>query len=359
MRSTYRILIVGYAALSAVSACGGGAAGDGVKPTTAFAVASDLTGMKLVVVGKDIWTSTDGGSTWTNQTPSGPAHNHSWTSVASDSKGMKLVAVANGARDGLASASTEEVNGDIWTSTDGGVTWTDQTPSGPAHGQAWFSVASDSVGTNLVAVTPGQGVLGPGAIWTSTDAGATWTNQTAGVHDMVPSGWNTVASDSTGTKLVAATNGGDIWTSTNGGVAWTDRTSSGPAHSPPNAIGGWGWASVASDSTGDRLVAVVDAGDIWTSTNAGLTWTDQMPSGPASNQVWFSVASDSTGTNLVAVDALVTGNNGDIWTSTDGGVTWTDRTKGNAALSQTWLAVTSSATGSHIVAVGPGVVWTN
>jgi hypothetical protein len=355
MKSTYRVLIAGCAALSTASACGGAAA----KPTTGIAVASDSTGMKLVVVGTDIWTSTNGGSTWTNQTPLGPAHNHSWTAVASDSTGMKLVAVVNGAADADPNFNPEVQDGDIWTSTDGGVTWTDRTQSSSAHGQAWFSVASDSTGTNLVAVTPGQGVLGPGAIWTSTNAGATWINQTAGVPDMVPQGWNSVASDSTGTKLVAATNGGDIWTSTNGGVTWTDRTSSGPAHGPPNAIGGWGWASVASDSTGDRLVAVADAGDIWTSTNAGLTWTDQTSSGPASNQVWFSIASDSTGTNLVAVDALVTGNNGDIWTSTDGGVTWTDLTKGNAALSQSWVAVASSATGSRIVAVGPGVVWTN
>ena len=115
----------------------------------------------------------------------------------------------------------------------------------------------------------------------------------------------------------------------------------------------------SSLATRNRLVAVVDAGDIWTSTNAGLTWTDQTSSGPASNQVWLSIASDSTGTNLVAVDALVTGNNGNIWTSTDSGVTWTDQTKGNAALSQTWLAVASSSTGSHIVAVGRGIVWTN
>jgi hypothetical protein len=361
MRSKYRNMIAGCAALSAVSACSDGSlqSGEGAKPPAALAVASDSTGMRLVVVGTDIWTSTNGGSTWANRTPSGPAHNHTWTSVASDSTGMKLVAVVNGAADGIYNFNPEERDGDIWTSTDGGASWSDRTASSSAHGQAWFSVASDSTGTNLVAVTPGQGALGPGAIWTSTDAGVTWTNQTAGLPGMVSFGWNTVASESTGTKLVAATSGGDIWTSTNGGVTWTDRTSSGPAHGPPNGIGGWGWVSVASDSTGDRLVAVVDAGDIWSSTNAGLTWNDQTPSGSASNQVWNSVASDSTGTNLVAVDELVTGYNGDIWISTDGGLTWTDRTKSDAALSQTWVAVASNATGGHIVAVGPGVVWTN
>jgi len=270
---------------------------------------------------------------------------------------MRLVAVVNGFVDRPSDPNLAAPSGDVWTSTNGGVTWTDQTPSGPAHGQAWFGVASDSTGTNLVAVTPGLGALGPGAIWTSTNGGVTWTNQTTGITAMVHVGWNSVASDATGTKLVAATNGGDIWTSTNAGVTWTDQTSSGPAHARQGYVGGQGWASVASDSTGDHLVAVVNTGDIWTSTNAGVTWTDQTPSGPASNQDWFSVASDSTGTKLIAVDGLVTGYNGDIWTSSNAGVTWTDQTTGSAALSQPWVAVASNSTGTHVVALGRGVVW--
>jgi hypothetical protein len=306
--------------------------------------------MKLVVVGTDIWTSTDGGATWTNRTPSGPAHDHSWTAVASDSTGMKLVAVVNGSIDADPDPNLVVQDGDIWTSTDGGATWIDQTPSGSAHGQAWFSVASDSTGTNLVAATRSQGVLGPGAICTSTNGGVTWTNRTAGASAATQQqDWFAVASDSTGTNLVAAAGGGDVWTSTNGGVTWTDQTASGAR----------GWSSVASDSTGEHLVAVADTGDIWTSTDGGVTWTDRTPAGAASNQDWFSVASDSTGTNLVAVDALVTGYDGDIWTSTNGGVTWTDQTTGNPALSQSWAAVASNASGTHFVAVGPGAVWTD
>jgi hypothetical protein len=96
---------------------------------------------------------------------------------------------------------------------------------------------------------------GRGDIWTSTNAGVTWTDQTHSVagHDL---NWISVASDSTGSNLVAAALTGDIWTSTNAGVTWTDQTPSGTAHS-------LNWASVASDPTGTHFVAVVDPGDIW------------------------------------------------------------------------------------------------
>src|SRR4051794_23922579 len=59
------------------------------KPT-AIAVASDSTGTKLVAVGRDIWTSTNGGVGWIDRTPSGPAHDQVWTSIASDVTGMNL-----------------------------------------------------------------------------------------------------------------------------------------------------------------------------------------------------------------------------------------------------------------------------
>jgi hypothetical protein len=116
-----------------------------------------------------------------------------------------------------------------------------------------------------------------------------------------------------------------------------------------------GWSSVASDATGTKLVSAVDAGDVWTSTNGGVTWSDTGPT--TSWQVWFSVASDSTGTNLVAVDGLVNGYNGDVWTSINGGLTWTDQTTGNQAAGGPWDAVASNAAGDHVVAIGRGAFW--
>jgi hypothetical protein len=212
-------------------------------------VASDSTGANLVAVGAlsgDIWTSTDSGATWTDRTTSGPAHSRYWASVASDSTGTRLVAVEGGE----VFIASGQVAGDIWTSTDSGTTWTDQTPSGSAHNLSWLSVASDAAGKNLVAVGPG--------IWTSSDSGATWTRQ---VTSVAAYAWLSVASSADGTQLVAATiaatgDDGDLWTSSDSGVTWTNQTTG-------TFLATQHWMSVASDTTGTRLLAAADDGDIW------------------------------------------------------------------------------------------------
>ena len=107
-------------------------------------------------------------------------------------------------------------------------------------------------------------------------------------------------------------------------VTWTARASS------------QAWFGVASSSDGNKLVAVVNGGQIYTSTDSGVTWTAR-----ASSQNWQGVASSSDGSKLVA--AIYGG--GQIYTSTDSGVTWTA-----GASSQSWTSVASSSDGSKLVA---------
>ena len=137
--------------------------------------------------------------------------------------------------------------------------------------------------------------------------------------------WNSVASSADGTKLGAVVNGGQIYTSTDSGTTWIPRDSS------------RNWYSVASSADGSKLVAVVNNGQIYTSTNFGVTWTVR-----DSSRQWYSVASSADGAKLVAV----IGGYGPIYTSTDSGVTWTSR-----ASSRNWQSVTSSADGTKLVAV--------
>jgi len=310
-------------------------------------VASSASGSDLVAVAQNggIWTSTNSGITWTESTSSGTTSQY-WTSVASSANGSNLVAVADSDDDG------------IWTSTNSGVTWTESTSSGTSR-QEWTSVASSSSGSNLVALADA------GGIWTSTNSGVTWTN--AIYYSSIPlQRWQSVASSASGSNLVAVSaynpliwpsSSGTFFRSTNSGVSWTVSTTSG--------IIGQDWTSVASSADGTHLAAVVPFqssylggtiyGGIWTSTNSGVTWTEQL--GAPTSENWCSIASSANGSNLVAV-AQPFGDQGGIWMSADSGVTWNESTS-SGPTGLDWESVASSASGSNLVAVvDGGGIWT-
>ena len=272
------------------------------------AVASSSDGSNLVacVDNGQIYTSTDSGVTWTPRDSS-----RRWSGVASSSGGSNLVACVNG--------------GQIYASTDSGATWT---PHGPITN--WTCVASSSDGSKLVAgVGTVSGLGNAGQIYTSTDSGATWTP-----HGPITN-WTCVASSANGSQLVAGIhNAGQIYVSSDSGLTWT--TQGGYSHY---------WWSVASSADGKSLVAGDYGGQIYTSTDWGMTWT-----GRFTNDEWLGVASSSDGSKLVAcVDG------GQIYTSTDSGVTWTARES-----NRSWWSVASSADGSKLVAcVHGGQIYTS
>jgi len=134
--------------------------------------------------------------------------------------------------------------------------------------------------------------------------------------------WSAVASSADGTKLVATVDSGQIYTSTDSGTSWTPR---GPVDD---------WKAVASSADGTRLVAS-PGGTIQTSSDSGATWTPHGPIG-----AWFGVASSADGQKLVAAQC-----GGQIHTSTDFGVTWTPR-----GASKCWQSVASSSDGTKLIA---------
>lgn len=290
--------------------------------------------------------------TWIDRTAGTTAGGLSWTDVAADSTGMRLVAVSR--------QSLPFAQGDIWTSTDAGATWTNRTTGTEASGQGWASVASDSTGTRLVAVTILTGDIqtvvdadppivivtpGPATVWTSSNAGLTWTSRMPVISTSPDVLEPRVASDATGSRLILAA--GDIWTSTDGGDTWIDQTAGSSVASQP-------WVDIACDSTGVHVVAISTDSNIWTSSNGGQTWTNRTTGTAASGHSWHAVASDSTGTHLVAVDEPLMSPSGDIWVSTDAGATWTNRTGGATASGNRWFAVASDATGTHLIAASEG-----
>jgi hypothetical protein len=244
--------------------------------------------------------------------------------------------------DGVKLAATT-INGDIWTSTDSGATWTNQTTGSPASGLTWESLTSSSDGVKLAAVAV------EGDVWTSSDSGATWVNRTSGQYDKTGEWWKSITSSADGTKLIALSS--DVWRSTDSGVSWAATagvpivencystiTSSGMwaqhcagATRPlrRSVDGGHTWSVVPNpallgyeisilDIQGSTLVAIDDATDnIYSSTDNGATWTEHTGQTPYS---WSTLQLSPDATKLFASSYA---NNCTVYVSTNLGATWT------------------------------------
>ncbi|MBI2733623.1 MAG: hypothetical protein HYX44_10085 [Aquabacterium sp.] len=92
-----------------------------------------------------------------------------------------------------------------------------------------------------------------------------------------------MASSADGVKLVATVLNGQIYTSTDSGITWVARDSV------------RGWTAVASSADGVKLVAAADSGQLYTSTDSGVTWVAR-----DSSRSWRAVASSADGGKLVA-----------------------------------------------------------
>ncbi len=301
---------------------------DGSTPSILYAAPITVAGPSTTETIKAMATRSDGTSsaivvetyivaTWVDRTV-GSAPSLSY--LVSNTDGSRLVA-----SDGI----------DIWTSTNYGVTWTNQTTGTAASGLAWNALVSSADGSHLFSNDAGNG---PADLWTSSDYGATWTNRTPSGPTHTQS-WGGLATSSDGSHLAAAISvGGDIWTSTDYGVTWTDRTPTGPVH-------GQNWGPIASSADGSRLVAAVYGGDIWTSTDYGVTWMDRTSAGSA---LWVATVSSSDGRHLVAMTQENPGTGGLLWTSSDYGATWIDRTAAGGPATQSPAALVSNADGTRI-----------
>jgi hypothetical protein len=250
-------------------------------------ISSSADGTKLVAIsngvffGGSIYTSTDSGATWTKQTAAG---NRLWQSVASSSDGVKLVA--------------GDDSGSIYTSTDSGATWTEQT--GPGQPTS-ISITSSADGTKLATFERG------GYIYTSTDSGATWTEQLAAGSRY----WNSITSSADGTKLAAvvaesnsygAFTPGYIYTSTDSGATWIQQTSSGSRN----------WWSITSSADGTKLAAADSGGTIHTSTFTSPPTQTTFPNSTNFNNITLTTPVNTTLTcNSANTETELTTQDGD------------------------------------------------
>ena len=117
-----------------------------------------------------------------------------------------------------------------------------------APSEDWTSIAISSDGSKLVAAAVAA-VGSGGGIYTSSDAGGSWSQTSA----PITLNWWSVASSSDGSKLVAAAGSGDIYTTLDAGGSWIRATG--------KKIKGLSQVAISSD--GSQIVARAFGGGIY------------------------------------------------------------------------------------------------
>jgi photosystem II stability/assembly factor-like uncharacterized protein len=183
--------------------------------------------------------------------------------------------------------------GDIWVSTNGGASWTEETtPSAPVWYGGWFVNASDgwAVGAN-------------GVIVATTNGGTTWAAQTSGSTQQL----SAIDCASTTQCWVVGGNG-VILVTANGGTTWTAQTS-----------GTTQLLNEVSCVSATQCWADGAAGVILVTSNGGTTWTAQTS---GTTQELYGISCVST------TQCWAAGRAGVILATSNGGTTWTAQTSG-------------------------------
>ena len=208
----------------------------------------------------------------------------------------------------LAGAGTSTGDGDIYRSTDYGLTWTQIEMGSQLE---WiFSLAYCGNGIFLTGTGSGTG---DGDIYRSTDYGLTWTliemgAGLEGIHSFVYCGNGIVLAGGG-----QSADDGDIYRSTDYGLTWTQIEM------------GAGLERIQTFIYCDNGIVLAGAGfstgdgDIYRSTDFGVTWT-LIEMGAGLEYIHSLVY---CGNGIVLGGGAQTTGDGDIYRSTDYGLTWT------------------------------------
>jgi len=185
----------------------------------------------------------------------------------------------------------------------------------------WSSVACSSNGatiylTSFQEYAPGTITLDTGNMYISTNRGITWIKQSG---NGVPSGgyWRDVACSSDGTVAVACIEGMTVYTTTNSGTSWTALGTG--AGLPVSGF----WGAVAMNPAGTTMYAgTLDEYNtsLYTSTNSGVSWS-KVNYSTTYPTLFRKIVCSSDGTKLLVLGAP--GNTTNIAFSSSSGTTWT------------------------------------
>lgn len=266
---------------------------------------------------------TNFGITWANSTNvvyngilSNP--NKNWVAISISTTGRYQTAITD--------------TGDIYISDDYGSTRT-----------VSFNIGVSSSNSISISFTGQYQTASNGTqIYVSSDYGSTWTNTfSSGTSNIF------VSICLTGKYQTIVSSGDTVYTSNNYGITWRplDINSELYATIPDSqnnvyqSVETFPTAGVALSYNG--LYQTVVAEYIYRSQDFGQTWTNVSNTNYLTENNWISVAMSSDGKYQTALES-----GGDVFTSTDYGVTWT-LLNDDRLLDKEWISASSSATGQY------------
>ncbi len=236
-------------------------------------IASSSTGQNLVAddAHGNIYTSSNYGLTWINRTSSTGLSSASWVNLASSSTGQYLAAI-------------ESNSGNIYVSNNYGQTWNDSTSSSSLSGSYFNGITMSGNGQYLATSD------GSGDIYVSNDYGTSWVNETAGTSN---SGYFTssVAMSDTGQYMIT-NNGTDIFISSDYGQTWVNTTSN-------TIFSGYNFNISAVSGNGQYMIVATYSGQLARSTNYGVSWQGINVGLPCAEFPWTSISISSNGQDML------------------------------------------------------------